>query len=220
MHIYLEEPGRLKITLTEAELRRFSLSYDQLDYDDPATRRALGTLMAEASAETGFDFQPGRLLIEVFPAPAGGCEMYFTLLADPADGGPAGGDPARRAAKLSAGTEPQRGQQRLRLKRPAGAAYTFEFESAEDMLAAMEQLYSSPAAASADSDLYAWNSRYRLIFRPRPGERFSPLCLSEYSTAFYHTAAAAAGTPPHRRLLAGGRAVDLVGGALLKKRAR
>lgn len=213
MHIYLEEPGRLKITLTGAELRRFSLSYDQLDYDDPATRRALGALMAEASAETGFAFQPGRLLIEVFPAPAGGCEMYFTLLADPDGPSPGAGE------GLQSGTAAVARQRKLRLKRPAGAAYTFEFENADHMLAAMEQLYSTPAAG-ADSDLYAWGNRYRLILRPRQGERFSPLVLGEYSAAFYHTAAAAAYTAEHGRLLAGGRAVHMVGGALARGHTR
>ena len=219
MHIYLEEPDRLKITLTGAELRRLSLSYDQLDYDDPVTRRALGELMAEARAETGFDFQPGRLLIEVFPASAGGCEMYFTLLADTeVTKDCAAGTHAGRRAEGTAVPERRRAQQRLRLKRPAGTAYTFEFESAEDMLAAMERLYGS-AACAADSDLYAFDGRYRLVLRLRPGERFSPMTLSEYCAAFYRTAAAAACTAEHGRLLAGGRAVDLVGGALLRRQA-
>ena len=206
MHIFLEEPGRLKITLTGAELRRFSLSFDQLDYENPATR---GALMAEASAETGFVFQPGKLLIEAFPAPAGGCDLYFTVLdeAQEVPSSPSG----RPESHLPA-------QRKLRLKR-SNAAYTFEFVSADDMLAAMEQLYGCPDTAAAESDLYVLDSRYRLIFRPKTGERFSPLTLGEYASAFFHTAAAAAYTAEHGRLLAGNRAVGVVGRALCGPKA-
>ncbi|HIZ84561.1 MAG TPA: adaptor protein MecA [Firmicutes bacterium] len=205
MHISLEEPGRLKITLTGAELRRFSLDYEQLDYENPLTRRALSALMAEASAETGFRFQPGRLLIEAFPAPGGGCELYFTMLADP-DGPAADIQPARAF--------PVSGERRLRLRRTGGAVYTFEFAGADDMLAAMEQLYSRPETAAAESDLYIWGDGYRLIYRPRPEDRFAPRQMEEYASAVYRTAAAAAYTAEHGRLLAGGRAVARVGQAL------
>lgn len=214
MHMHLEEPGRLKITLTDTDLRRFSLSYEQLDYSDPATRRALGALMAEASAETGFCFRPGHLLIEAFPAPAGGCLIYFTLL-DQAETSAA----SEQARPLTLRTGRSKGQDakgRLRLKAVGGTQYVFEFTSAGDLLAAVEQLYMRPAAAAAQTDLYLLDGRYRLLMRPRAGDRTTPMLLGEYACAAYHTPAAAAYTAEHGRLLAKGRAVRQIGQALYR----
>lgn len=212
MIIQLEEPGRLKILLTEAELHQFSLSYEQLDYSDPTTRRALGALMAEASAETGFRFRPGQLLIEAFPAPAGGCALYFTLL----DEGQTSGRlaDAARSLTLKTGGEKKRGWRgRLRLKTAGNYAYVFEFADVGDLLDAVEQLYIQPDAVATRADLYLLNGRYRLLLHPRPGDHKTSMLLGEYAAAACHTAAAAAYTAEHGRLLAKDRAVQQIGKA-------
>ena len=55
MKMELLENGCLKIMLTEEDLDRLGLSFASLDYDAPATRSALQTLLMAARNETGFD---------------------------------------------------------------------------------------------------------------------------------------------------------------------
>ena len=71
MTIHLEEPWRLRVTLSAKELLDYQLTFDDLDYNCPETRKVLGLLIQAAAEETNFKIDPGRLLIEVFPGLAG-----------------------------------------------------------------------------------------------------------------------------------------------------
>lgn len=193
MKIQPEEPGRLKITLTEKELAGYGLTYEQLDYDRPETRKVINTLIQAASVQTGFSFSSGRLLVEVFSAPSGGCTIYFTLLDS-------------RSEKRS----------QIKLKRiyPAGNPYTFEFATGSDMLAAVEQLYRREDSQNLKSYLYLLEGRYRLVLYPQPGDRYTPLLMGEYACSVCHTPALAAYTAEHGKILATGDAIRRIGHAL------
>ena len=76
MKMELLENGCLKIMLTEEDLDRLGLSFASLDYDAPATRSALQTLLMAARNETGFD-PAGGLVVEALPVDEG-CLLLFT----------------------------------------------------------------------------------------------------------------------------------------------
>ncbi len=78
MQIQMESTDALRVELTARELARFGLTYERLDYADRRTREMLRTLLRGAARVTGFARRPGRLMIEVFPAPGRGCLIYFT----------------------------------------------------------------------------------------------------------------------------------------------
>lgn len=72
--------SKLKIMLTEADMRRYALSSDHLSYENSETRRAVKEMLQEAHEETGFDAATDRLLIQVYPSREGGCELYITKI--------------------------------------------------------------------------------------------------------------------------------------------
>ena len=55
MRMELTDNGCLKILLSEEDLEGLGLTFERLDYDDPATRDAMKLLLAAAQRETGFD---------------------------------------------------------------------------------------------------------------------------------------------------------------------
>ena len=113
-----EEENRLKITLDSADLTRFGLTYDTIDYEDQKTKDMLNDLLMGAEKMVGFSLNKQKLIIEVFPAPEDGCIIYFTL------------------------TE-STDVKRVRLKNNRGKPKVFEFSSSENMLCALNKLSKS-----------------------------------------------------------------------------
>jgi negative regulator of genetic competence, sporulation and motility len=74
--IDLLENGCLKILLTEDDLKEFHLTFEDLDYNNDATRSAMHKLLETARRETGFD-SSGSLMIEALPVD-GGCMLLLT----------------------------------------------------------------------------------------------------------------------------------------------
>lgn len=72
--------SKLKIILSEADMRRYALSSDSLSYENTETRRAVREMLTEAREEIGFDAAAERLLIQAYPSREGGCEFYVTKI--------------------------------------------------------------------------------------------------------------------------------------------
>lgn len=92
------------VELTATELQQYHLTYSQLHLQNKKTKSLLQSLLCNAGKMVGFCKGEGKLLIEVYPAPAQGCTIYFTNL-------PFGG---KRYRKIS--------------------PYVFRFETCEDLL--------------------------------------------------------------------------------------
>lgn len=120
MQIHHEQPESLKVELTAAELMRFGLTYELLNYEEKRTKAMLDAVLKGGCAVTGFAGQKNKLLIEVFPAPKKGCVIYFTALSD------------------------QPGEEH----RPAPHVYTFE--SSEAMISAIQSLPTDAAPAKSE----------------------------------------------------------------------
>ena len=80
MELILINNGKLKIMLTEEDMREYELDCDMADYDNTETRRAFWNILAEAKARTGFDAASERVFIQLYPSKAGGCEIYVTKI--------------------------------------------------------------------------------------------------------------------------------------------
>jgi negative regulator of genetic competence, sporulation and motility len=82
--------SKLKIMLNAEDMTRYAITSDVLNYENTETRRAVWQILDEAKQKTGFNAASDRVLIQVYPSRAGGCEMYVTkvppLLAHPSEG--------------------------------------------------------------------------------------------------------------------------------------
>ena len=195
MNILLEETGRLKITLECEEMKRFDITYEQMDYSNDKTRRVLWTLLKSAGSMTGFDAEKGRLLIEVFPAPEDGCVIYYTRLDSQ-------GEPAR-----------------LKLRRADCRPFIYRFTDSDSMLRAMEQL--APYGAQLqESYLYETDGSYRLVLYPEDMRcEWMREVLGEFGQELANNRVAEAYVKEHGQQLAGPKAVETVGYSLKAKRA-
>ena len=86
MELILINENKLKITLSECDMKQYDLDCSTIDYDNTETRRAFWSILDEAKHKTGFDAARGRIFVQLYPSRAGGCEMYVTKLAQRADG--------------------------------------------------------------------------------------------------------------------------------------
>jgi negative regulator of genetic competence, sporulation and motility len=59
-------------------MMHYAINSDLLNYENTETRRAVWQILDEAKQQTGFDAASDRVLIQVYPSRAGGCEMYVT----------------------------------------------------------------------------------------------------------------------------------------------
>jgi negative regulator of genetic competence, sporulation and motility len=73
---------KLKISLDRQDMDELGLVYKNMEYSDKSTRQALMRLLRQAGSETGFSPLGGKLFIEVYKNGEGGCDIYFTRIAD------------------------------------------------------------------------------------------------------------------------------------------
>ena len=72
--------AKIKLTLTDADMKKYGVTEKDLSADTTARRRILWTLLDEAKQKTGMDALGAKTLVEMFPGRHGGCELFITLL--------------------------------------------------------------------------------------------------------------------------------------------
>lgn len=72
--------SKIKISLTYEDLEKYSLSCNDINYDNTETRRAFWSILDDAKHTSGFDAAKSRVFIQVFSSPAGGCEMFVSRI--------------------------------------------------------------------------------------------------------------------------------------------
>ncbi len=82
MELIVIGTGKLKIMLTDDEMKKYELDTDTIDYDTTSTRRAFWSILDDAKTRTGFDAASDRVFIQLYPSKKGGCEMYVTKLSE------------------------------------------------------------------------------------------------------------------------------------------
>ena len=78
MDFLLISEGKLKLTLSPDDMDTYRLDTNMLDWSDTATRSAVWGILDEAKHRCGFDAARDRVMVQVFPSAAGGCEMFVT----------------------------------------------------------------------------------------------------------------------------------------------
>lgn len=71
--------GKLKIMLDKAEVEKFKLDKEELDYSDPEVRNSFWNILDIAEEECGFLCKGEKILIQFYPA-RDGAEIFITKL--------------------------------------------------------------------------------------------------------------------------------------------
>lgn len=80
MEMIMINPWRLKVVMNSDDMEKYALSGGK---ESPRSRKsALRLILSEAKEQTGFDSKGRRILVRMFPAPDGGCEMFVSRLSD------------------------------------------------------------------------------------------------------------------------------------------
>ena len=61
----------------------YELTYEEMDYNCPNTRRVILKLLQEIKTEIKLDLSRGKLFIEAFPYAEGGCVLYINVISEP-----------------------------------------------------------------------------------------------------------------------------------------
>ncbi len=80
MEFILISDTKLKIMLTASDMAELLPDGKEPDYGDPDTRRMFRELLRRAKAQTGFDTDGSRVLVQLFSSKKGGCEVFVTKL--------------------------------------------------------------------------------------------------------------------------------------------
>ncbi len=78
MDLILISEEKLKIILTESDMRRFNIDVESLDYSNVTTKKVFWEILDEAKTKSGFNPDKSKLYVQVFPSQDGGCEMFIT----------------------------------------------------------------------------------------------------------------------------------------------
>lgn len=157
MTAFLDKTGRLKITLNSEEIYEYKIIGIIIDHESPQNESALLNLLAIATLKTGFSPKSDDLSIEIYPSEDGGCVIYFI---------------PEESEKIYT-VKPLKNQ-----KKQLAAAYYFD--NSEDMISAIQRLYSIDKLKNIKSDLYYYLERYIIIVYPNDYEKSDLSILTEY----------------------------------------
>lgn len=80
MDIIVINDTKLKVMLTKNDLSEFSLDTTTLDYTNSETKKMFWNILDQAKQTLGFSTDGYRILVQLYPSKAGGCEMFVTKL--------------------------------------------------------------------------------------------------------------------------------------------
>ena len=80
MEMILISSNKLKIIMSKAELEKFYLTTDILDYQNTETKRMLWDLLFKAKRTAGFDPDGYRVFVQLYPSKDGSCELFVTKI--------------------------------------------------------------------------------------------------------------------------------------------
>lgn len=80
MKIELLDDKTVKVLLSGLDMKDMHLTYDEMDYKSPETRRILLQLLHKVKQQVEIDLTTGKLFIEAFPYADGGCMLFVNLL--------------------------------------------------------------------------------------------------------------------------------------------
>ena len=133
----------IKVVLTPRDMDSFDITYEEMDYKDPNTKRVILELLHQIKKETSMDFNGGKLFVEAFPYLDGGCVLYICTI------------------PVSAETTPKTRQ----TQKPAvfNTPLVFAFRELEPLADACKHLFLQYNHIILKSALYLYEHQYRLL---------------------------------------------------------
>lgn len=188
MRFELLDNQKLRVVLTAADLRRYRLTYEDIDYQNADTRSALLHVLQLAHTETGYLPASGKLFVEIYPL-GSGCVIYF------GDADSDGVELKTPEDALRAVAEPE----------------VFTFACCDDMIAACAQVFQLYCHRIHKSSLYYFGGRFHLVLYPLDGSNGSCCAfLCEYARRAQHNSMLAAYLGEHGLPVSMGNAVDTI----------
>lgn len=135
MEVLLIGEAKLKIVLTEDEVKKYKLDITEPMRDTARCRRGLWNILEAARGKVSFDPTGDKVLIQLYPT-KGGCEMFVTKL----------GILSPASAKLVSGSD------RITLLYKRKRFYLFE--GADSLLSAVRAIKKHPSEVLPRGDLY------------------------------------------------------------------
>ena len=82
MELIVINENKLKITLSAIDMHEYGLDENEFHLSITNTRRVLSKILHNSPIKTGFESETPneRLLLQLYPEKAGGCELYVTRL--------------------------------------------------------------------------------------------------------------------------------------------
>jgi adapter protein MecA 1/2 len=71
---------KIKITLTQKELDKYNIDSEDFSIGNEEQRIAFRKVLNDACMQSGFDSSSSRLMVQMYPAKRGGCEIFVTRL--------------------------------------------------------------------------------------------------------------------------------------------
>lgn len=71
---------KIKIMLTQRELDKYNIDSESFGIGSEDQRLALRRVLNDACRQSGFDSSASRLMVQMYPAKKGGCEIFVTRL--------------------------------------------------------------------------------------------------------------------------------------------
>ena len=140
--------GQLKVTLSEPETVKYNIDRVFFDRHGKEAQLALLYLLKTAAAKTTFKPETGRFLIELYPVFDGGCEVFFIPDKEP--------QPTTLTDSYA----------------------TFEMDSSEALLSAIEFLYLDPEGQKLKASLFQSHKGYQLVVNNMPKRLYETVLLN------------------------------------------
>ena len=163
MELIVINENKLKITLSESDMKQYSLDSNTIDYDNTETRKAFWNILDEVKHQTGFDAASQKVFIQLYPSKEGGCEMYVTKIC-----------PARKSPELDTNSE----LHRLHPLHKRRAAYSFP--SFEDLISVCRRLYEIGFSDKSSVWRSHLDDKYFLILEEPEENAYLPLTESSF----------------------------------------
>lgn len=78
MELILINDKKLKIMLSEADMEKYHITGDELDYSKLKTRTLLKSILSDAKDATGFCTDGESFFVQLYTSAHGGCELFIT----------------------------------------------------------------------------------------------------------------------------------------------
>lgn len=79
MEFLVVSDSKLKIMLTKEEMKKYEIDAEDIDYDNPKTRRAFWRILDVAREKCGFEASGDKVLMQFYPS-KDGSEIFVTKL--------------------------------------------------------------------------------------------------------------------------------------------